>query len=117
MDNLYTKEEADNKYRSKTDLTYKKAIDIPFENVQDSSGMWEVKIKMNRGTHLVGTITNDAGVVKEFDFIFDYDEYIPDGTDIYISTEIDGITYPVNYYQTESGEWRFHIESDTGYFF
>ena len=32
MDNLLSKEEADNKYRSKSDLTYKEAIDIPYEN-------------------------------------------------------------------------------------
>ena len=71
MDNLYTKEEADAKYRSKNDLIYKEAIDVPFENVRNSDGVLEVKIKMSRGTRLVGTITDDAGMVKKFDFMFD----------------------------------------------
>ena len=69
------------KYREKNDLIYKESIEVPFENVQDSSGMWEVNIKLNRGTRLVGTISNNDDIVKEFDFLFDYDADIPEDGD------------------------------------
>ncbi|WP_295163663.1 hypothetical protein [uncultured Brachyspira sp.] len=94
-------------------MKYKESIEVPFENVKDVNRKDEVKIKMTRGTRLVGTITDDAGVVKNFDFLFDYDEDIPDNTEVYLPIEIDGTTYHSGYYQTENDEWRFYIESDT----
>ena len=70
---------------------------------------------MDRGTRLVGTITDENGVVKNFDFLFDYDADIPDNTEIYLPIEIDGTTYDSGYYRNESGDWSFYIENDTRY--
>ncbi|WP_289705106.1 hypothetical protein, partial [Bacteroides acidifaciens] len=110
MDNLYTKEEADAKYRSKNDLIYKESIEVPFENVQDSSGTWEVKIKLNSGTRLVGTISNNDGFVKEFDYLFDYNGVITeDGVNV--DVEIDGTTYNLTYYKSDSNGLCFYIDN------
>ena len=54
-------------------MIYKESIKVPFENVQDGSGTWEVKIDMrNTTTRLVGTFTDDADVVHYFDFFFNF---------------------------------------------
>ena len=110
----YTKTESDNKYREKKDLIYKDAVNVPFENILDSGGRWEVKIKMTRGTHLVGTICEEDGVIHNFDFIFDYDEGVPENSEIYIDVDIDGKNYYVNYVDNAPDDWRFFIESESG---
>lgn len=53
----------DNSLREKLDLTYKDSIDIPFENVKDSSGQCVVKIKIQNNTRLVGYIIDEEGFV------------------------------------------------------
>ncbi|KAK8880947.1 hypothetical protein M9Y10_003653 [Tritrichomonas musculus] len=116
MDNLYTKEEADEKYRSKNDLIYKDAVDVPFENVQDSSGSWEVKIKLIRGIRLVGTISNNDGFVKEFDYLFDYNGVITADGDVNVAFEIDGTTYYLTYYKSDSNGLCFYIDNGEDYF-
>ena len=100
-----------NKYREKNDLIYKESIEVPFENVQDSSGMWEVKIDMgNTTTRLVWTFIDDAGVVHNFDFLFDLIDVNQNDTAICRLMEIDGITYEYGYEKTDDGSWRFAIK-------
>ena len=103
-------------YRLKTDLIYKDAVDVPFENVQDSSGSWEVKITLTSGIHLVGTISNNDGFVKEFDYLFDYNGVITADGDVNVAFEIDGTTYYLTYYKSDSNGLCFYIDNGEDYF-
>ena len=99
-----------NKYREKNDLIYKESIEVPFENVQDSSGMWEVKIDMrNATTRLVGKFTDDADVVHNFDFLFDKGDDTAIHTEIFWPEEIDGIKNKY-FEQRDDGYWYFNVE-------
>ncbi|KAK8847260.1 hypothetical protein M9Y10_019846 [Tritrichomonas musculus] len=101
----------DNSLREKLDLAYKDAIDIPFENVKDRCGKYEVKIKIENNKSLVGYIIDEEGWVQNFDILVKIDD---ENTDNYWNIEIDGATYFCNSYLNSNGDWGFYMDNPTG---
>ncbi|KAK8842204.1 hypothetical protein M9Y10_026435 [Tritrichomonas musculus] len=64
----------------------------------------------NTTTRIVGTFTDDAGVVHNFDFLFDLVDVNQNDTAICRLMEIDGITYECGYEKMDDGYWHFSVE-------
>ena len=64
----------------------------------------------NTTTRLVGTYTDDADLVHNYDILFDKGDDSAIHTEIFWLEEIDGITYKCGYEKMDDGYWRFSVE-------